>query len=176
MQIQTDRLLLRQWSDEDRLPFQAMSSDSDVMRYFPNLLSTSEADDLILRLSDEIEQLGFGVCAVECRETKEFIGCVGLHKLVDQYDFAPCIEIAWRLAKSAWGQGYATEAASASLKYAFTELGMAEVVALTARVNLPSQKVMKRLGMDFSHSFEHPAIEKESELCDHVLYTIRSYN
>ena len=176
MQIQTDRLLLRQWSDEDRLPFQAMSSDSDVMRYFPNLLSTSEADDLILRLSDEIEQLGFGVCAVECRETKEFIGCVGLHKLVDQYDFAPCVEIAWRLAKSAWGQGYATEAASASLKYAFTELGMAEVVALTAGVNLPSQKVMKRLGMDFSHSFEHPAIEKESELCDHVLYTIRSYN
>ena len=174
MQIKTDRLLLRQWSEEDRLPFHLMSSDPEVMRYFPKPLSANEADELILRLSDEIEQLGFGVCAVECRETKEFIGCVGLHKLVDQYDFAPCVEIAWRLAKSAWGQGYATEAASASLKHAFTELGMDEVVALTARVNQPSQKVMQRLGMGFSHSFDHPAIEKESELCDHVLYTIRS--
>ena len=63
MQIKTDRLLLRQWSEEDRLPFHLMSSDPEVMRYFPKPLSANEADDLILRLSDEIKELGFGVCA-----------------------------------------------------------------------------------------------------------------
>ena len=93
-----------------------------------------------------------------------------------QVPFAPCIEVAWRLAPQHWGQGYATEAALASLSFAFGVLHLEEVLAWTTPANRPSRRVMEKLGMtrDPSEDFDHPGLPEGHPLRRHVLYRIRS--
>ena len=176
MKIETERLILRPWVQEDREPFRQMSADSEVMKYFPSTLSSDEADSLISRQSALIESKGFGVCAVECKETNEFAGCVGLHQIDSDFHFAPATEIAWRLRPQFWGKGYASEAARACLEYGFRELGLDEVIAYTTWNNLPSQNLMKRLGMKYSESFMHPKLAIDHNLCKHVLYRVKGHD
>ena len=89
----------------------------------------------------------------------DFIGFVGLHVPKDHLPCSPCFEIGWRLAKPYWGKGYASEAATAALDYAFTELQLDEVLSFTAVANLPSEAVMKRIGMtNTGNNFMHPDI------------------
>jgi len=103
----------------------------------------------------------------------KFMGFVGLHTPSDALPFAPCVEIGWRLAKPHWGKGYATEAAMASLNFAFAELSLNQVVAFTAVANNRSQAVMQKLGMtNTGNNFMHPDIELSHPLCEHVLYKI----
>ena len=85
----------------------------------------------------------------------------------------PCVEVGWRLTRSAWGRGFATEAARASLAYGFDVLALDEIVSLTALVNTPSRRVMHRLGMqNTGRDFDHPAVADESPLRRHCLYAI----
>lgn len=86
--------------------------------------------------------------------------------------FAPCVEICWRLAAPYWYRGYATEAARTSLRYAFTQLDLDEVVSFTAVLNLRSRAVMEKLGLSFHSNFLHPDIAPSDPLREHVLYTI----
>jgi RimJ/RimL family protein N-acetyltransferase len=89
---------------------------------------------------------------------------------------APAVEAAWRLHPDTWGQGYATEAALASLRHGFDAVGLDEIVAFTARSNTRSQGVMSRLGMvrEPQGDFEHPGLPSESPLRAHVLYRIEA--
>ncbi|MCH2190964.1 MAG: GNAT family N-acetyltransferase [Gammaproteobacteria bacterium] len=176
MKIDTKRLIIRPWLQEDKKPFRKMSADMEVMKYFPNTLSSSEADELIDRLSVLIKKKGFGVCALECKQTNEFAGCVGLHDIHADFHFAPATEILWRLRPKFWGKGYASEAAHACLKFGFQELGLDEIIAYTTWNNVPSQNLMKRLGMKYSASFMHPQLAIEHNLCNHVLYKLRVQN
>lgn len=171
--LETERLYLKQWQKTDFEPFAEMNSDKEVMRYFPKVLSSEESDAMALGCQSLIEKNGWGFWAVSLKDTKAFIGFVGLYQPHHNFPFSPCIEIAWRLRKEYWGYGYATEAANAALKFAFEELKLKQVVSFTACSNRPSQRVMERIGMtNKQEDFFHPAIEENHPLAKHVLYKI----
>lgn len=175
IQPQTERLLLRQWRDEDREPFAEMNADPRVMEYFPALLSREESDAAIDRQLVHIEQYGWGFWALERLEDSRFMGFVGIKNVSDNLPFAPAVEIGWRLGVPYWGHGYATEAARASLDVAFQTLGLDEVVSFAVVNNRPSRAVMERLGMrEAPHTFEHPQLPEGSPLRRHCLYRLAS--
>lgn len=173
---QTPRLLLRQWRAADREPFAAMSVDPEVMRFFPAPLNRQESDAMADKCEMLIAERGWGVWAVEQRVDQRFIGFVGLHVPQPDLPFSPCVEIAWRLARHAWHQGLATEAARAALQAGFGQLQLPDIVAFTTITNLPSQSVMQRLGMerDAAADFDHPALACDHPLKPHVLYRINA--
>ncbi|MFF1821696.1 GNAT family N-acetyltransferase [Kribbella sp. NPDC058245] len=170
--LTTDRLLLRQWRDSDREPFAALNADPEVMRYFPSVRPREESDALIDRETALIADRGWGLWAMEVRETGQFIGFTGLAVPTFEADFLPGVEIGWRLAKGAWGNGYATEAASAVLDIGFGPAGLSEIISFTAATNVPSQRVMQRIGMIHSADFYHPRLPDGHPLRPHVLYRI----
>lgn len=173
--IETERLYLRQWQASDFATFAKMNADPEVMQYFPKLLPAALSDVIANKCQQLIEDNGWGFWAVSLKDGSEkcddFIGFVGLNEVHKDMPFAPAVEIAWRLRKEYWGQGYATEAARAALNFAFTELTLHEVVAFTAVINKRSQLLMKRLGMiDTQQNFYHPMLSPEHRLAKHVLY------
>ncbi|WUJ72553.1 GNAT family N-acetyltransferase [Kribbella soli] len=172
--LTTDRLLLRQWRDSDREPFAALNADPAVMEHFPALQTREQSDALIDRNIPELDGRGWGLWAMEVKDTGEFIGFTGLNVPSFEAPFLPGVEIGWRMAKGAWGNGYATEAARAALAYGFGPAGLDEIVSFTAIPNLPSQRVMRRIGMvhDEAGDFDHPRIEDGHRLQRHVLYRI----
>ncbi len=170
--IRTERLILRQWQDEDLYPFSQMCRDKDVMEFFPKLLTEEESYSMGRKIKSLIAERGWGFWAIEIPGQRKFVGFVGLHIPKESMPFSPCVEIGWRLAKQYWGMGYATEAASESLRYAFTHLGLKEVVSFTTVRNIRSQAVMEKIGMSYASKFEHPDLEPSDPLCEHVLYKI----
>lgn len=145
--LKTERLLLRPWCDEDLAPFAAMNADPEGMRYFPATLSHAESDALAGRILEGFAARGFGNWAVEVPGVTPFVGFVGLSVPRFEAPFMPCVEIGWRLARACWGKGYATEAARAALAFGFGNLKLPEIVSFTVVANLPSRRVMERLGM-----------------------------
>lgn len=169
----TDRLLLRQWQPSDLETFAKITSNPEVMQFFPKILNRQQSDELANQIKYLIEIKGWGLWAVELLETQEFIGCIGMHPQPSKFDFSPCIEIGWRLDPKFWNRGYATEGAHACLRFAFEELGFEEIVAFTAKHNLASQKVMEKIGMRFSHDFLHPDFDDHHPLREEKLYRIK---
>lgn len=168
----TNRLVLREWVPSDRVSFAEMNADPRVMRYFPAPLTRKESDALVDHVEAHFEKHGFGPWAVEIPGVTEFAGFIGLSVPNFVAHFTPCVEIGWRLAVEHWGQGYATEGASAVLDYAFNSLQLHEVVSFTTKENRPSRRVMERIGMvyDESGDFEHPNLAEGHPLRPHVLY------
>ncbi|HEY4346024.1 MAG TPA: GNAT family N-acetyltransferase [Gaiellaceae bacterium] len=175
-ELNTERLLLRQWKASDLEPFAELNADPETMRYFPAPLTRAESDALVDRASAQIHERGWGIWAVEVRSTGDFIGFVGLDVPRFEAHFTPAVEIGWRLLRADWGHGYATEAARASLAFGFDELRLDEIVAMTVVANDRSRRVMERLGMthDPGDDFEHPLLEEASPLRRHVLYRLAS--
>lgn len=151
-----------------------MNADSIVMEYFVSPLSRLQSDAVIDRFRADFADKGFCPWAVELVETGTFIGFVGFHSVPDEMPFAPAVEVGWRLGASHWGWGYASEAGSAALQFAFEVLDLDEVVSFTAASNLRSQRVMTRLGMvrDSVSDSEHPALPEGHSLRPHVLYRL----
>ncbi|MDX6433046.1 MAG: hypothetical protein QOE54_5412 [Streptosporangiaceae bacterium] len=172
--LRTERLVLRRWRYTDREPFAAMNADPEVMEHFPAALTSDESDALIDRIETRIDQRGFGFWALEIAETGQFIGFTGLSEPRFEAHFTPAVEIGWRLARSSWGHGYASEAARRALTFAFDDLALAEVVSFTSHTNLRSQRVMKRIGMtnDPADDFGHPALEDGHPQRRHVLWRV----
>ncbi len=171
--IQTDRLRLRQWSEKDKKPFSRMCADPHVMRYFPSTMSEIESNKLIEKIARTVDEQGFGFWAAELRESDEFIGFIGLSPIADGYEFAPTVEIGWRLMRVAWGNGYASEGAKAALRFGFETLKLPEIMSMTAVINKPSENVMKKLGMHRQQdTFMHPSLPIDSELREHLLYRL----
>ena len=174
--IESERLILRPWRQSDFAPFAALNGDPEVMEYFPDTLSREDSDALALRIKERIETEGFGFFAVEVKDGPEFIGMVGpsVPPYGAQLPCGPCTEVGWRLSREAWGKGYASEAAAASLDFAFGVLERGEVVAFTAVQNERSQAVMRRIGMtrDESADFDHPLLPDGHRLLRHALYRI----
>lgn len=171
--LETQRLRLRQWRDEDYPPFARLNADPRVMRYFPTTLSRERSDVMADTLRTLIAERGWGLWAVEESCSGCFVGFVGLHVPSADLPFSPCVEIGWRLVAEYWGRGYATEAAREALRFGFESLGLAEIVSFTAVANLRSRVVMERLG--FRHggeTFDHPAVEEGHPLRLHVLYRL----
>ena len=157
--LRTDRLLLRGWRHEDRDAFAEMNADPEVMEHFPATLTRAESDAFVDRIEQHFKDHNFGFWAVEA--DGRFIGYTGLsvlrfHASWMEHRERPVVDVGWRLARSAWGNGYATEAATACLRYAFDALERREVVSLTVVGNLRSRAVMERLGMREFVEYDQP--------------------
>lgn len=139
----TARLTLRRWTAGDREPFAALNADPEVMRYFPAALDREASDRLADYADGCFDRLGFGLSAVEQRSDGRFAGFVGLHRMRWYPDD---VEIGWRLARWAWGRGYATEAARAWVARA-RELGLPRLVSVVDPGNAASLAVTRKLGM-----------------------------
>jgi ribosomal-protein-alanine N-acetyltransferase len=148
------------------------------MESLPRRLSRDESDAAAARIRTTIEQRGWGFWAVEVKgagDTAEaFIGFVGLSVPSFDAHFTPCVEIGWRLAKEHWGCGYASEAAAASLRFAFENLRLQQIIAFTVPLNKRSIRVMERIGMsrDLAGDFEHPKLPPGHPFRPHVLYRV----
>lgn len=171
-ELRTRRLLLRQWRESDHEPFAALNADPAVMEHFPGPLDRAQSDALLAREQVRIAERGWGLWAVEVVASGEFIGFVGLADQDLGFDWTPAVEIGWRLAERAWGHGFATEAAAATLAHAFETLELDEVVSFTASTNTPSQAVMQRIGLQLhpASPFDHPRLKPGHRLEEHVLY------
>ena len=169
-ELRTERLLLRRWRDSDREPFAALNADPEVRRYFPWVQDRAASDASIDLYEERFASQGFGLWALELLDTGEFIGYTGLNPLPGDVPGAGGMEVGWRLARRAWGHGYATEAGTAAVEVGLDRVGLGEVFSITAVLNVPSQAVMRRLGMKLYTSFDHPRIDSGHPLRPHVLY------
>lgn len=180
MKLTTERLFLRPFRDDDRQSNADIFGDPDVRRYSLGVLDDRSANSRLNRFVTELQQMGYGMLAVEDRRDGRFIGTLGLTGFGDALKASipsqPSLQIAWQLAKHAWGKGLATEGAQAVLSYAFRNLHPPEIVAITAQINAPSRRVMDKIGMlyDPSDDFSHPDIPMGHPLAPHVLYRITS--
>jgi RimJ/RimL family protein N-acetyltransferase len=172
--LMTGRLVLRRWRDSDREPFAALNADPRVMEHFPDMLSREQSDAMIDRIESMFDDQGFGLWAVEVAGSGEFIGFTGLSVPRFEAPFMPAVEVGWRLARSAWGYGYASEAARRALDVAFDDLGRSEIVSFTTTANTRSAAVMERIGMthDPADDFDHPMLAEGHPMRRHVLYRI----
>ena len=151
----TERLVMREWNLSDIEPFSQMCADPNVMRYFPSVMTYDECAAFVDRVNQRHTEDGFGLWVVEVDGL--FAGFTGLARANFRTAFTPCVEVGWRLAKWAWGKGYASEAAKEALRIGFEQHKISEIFSFTTQTNLPSEAVMKRIGMkrrgdlDFDH-------------------------
>ncbi|HEY3948154.1 GNAT family N-acetyltransferase [Phenylobacterium sp.] len=144
--IETPRLLLRRWRDTDWPAFAAMNADPEVMHDLGGPITRAESDGKLDRYAAAFDRDGLSRWVIEDRGSAEFLGYAGLlHRA--SHPLGAHFDLAWRLERTAWGRGYATEAASAALNDAFMRVGLVEAFAYTSRENLRSQAVMARLGL-----------------------------
>jgi len=179
MKLETERLILRPWEERDRAPMAGIHGDPHVRRFFPKVLTPEETTADIDLAIERARTNGFHFQAAELKETGELIGLIGLGFVPDATKEAipshPNVEIGWVIGSKFWGKGLAPEAARAWLAHAWS-LGLPEVVAFTARLNLPSQRVMQKIGMvyDPADDYFHPKIPEGHPLRPHVLYRARN--
>jgi RimJ/RimL family protein N-acetyltransferase len=175
VEVETDRLRLRQWTCADYESFAALNADPKVMEFFPSVLTRAESDAMADRCAGLIREKGWGPWAVELKPRGGFVGLVGLHTPSSELPFSPCVEVLWRLAIEHWGKGLASEAARAACEFGFRSLELEEIVSFTVVGNRRSRAVMERLGMQLSGTFEHPALPVGHPLSLHCLYRLRGH-
>ncbi len=172
--LHTDRLRLREWRETDHDPYASLNADPVVMEHFPAPLTRSASDAHIEEMKRRFARGEPSLWAVEVTDSGTFVGFTGLFAPSFDASFTPCVEVGWRFARDAWGKGYATEAAAAAITFGFDEHGLDEILSFATTTNLPSQRVMQRLGMthDPADDFDHPRVDPASPLCRHVLYRL----
>ena len=174
--IETDRLILRTWKDEDASAYFDINQDPKVIEFLPKALSTQQVKDFISAMNDQYIKSNYTLFAAELKKTGELIGFIGLSYIDWQAPFTPLHEIGWRLGSLYWGKGYATEGAKAVLNYGFNHCGLEEIVSFTVPMNKRSIRVMEKIGMqhDRAGDFAHPKLPRDHKLSKHVLYRIKS--
>ncbi|MDH0647534.1 GNAT family N-acetyltransferase [Pseudomonas sp. GD03858] len=175
MLIETPRLRLRPWQAQDVAPFAIANADPDVRRYYyPAILAADETAAMIAECEEHLQAHGFGFVAVERKADGQLVGGVGLSQAGDEIPGGPHVEIGWILAREHWRQGYAFEAASACLQYAWSTLMLPEVIGYTSAINQPSRALMEKLGMrsDPAEDFADATVPLGNPLRPHVLYRI----
>jgi len=163
--VHTDRLTLRRWRAEDREPFAAINADPEVMRFIGTgaVLGRGLSDDLIARFEREWSERGFGLWALSARDDPDeaLLGFCGLTVPMFLPSVLPAVEVGWRLARDAWGRGYATEAARAAVAFGLDEArGIQEILAIVDPANERSLRVCSKLGMTARPDRTHPATRR----------------
>jgi RimJ/RimL family protein N-acetyltransferase len=174
MKLETDRLILRRFRPEDTDAMVAINADPQVMECFPSTMSREETLAHLARVKAHWTENNFGLFAVEIRDTGQMIGFTGLSIPPYETPATPCVEVGWRMTPTAWGKGYATEAATACLNWGFNEIDLNEIVSFTFEGNTRSRRVMERLGMTHNtqDDFDHIMLPADSPLLRHVLYRL----
>lgn len=151
-----------------------MNADPEVMTYMSRLLDRAASDLFLARIQEHWDAHGFGLWAIERRDDGAFLGFAGLSAPAFEAHFTPAVEVGWRLARTAWGHGYATEAGAAALDHGFEVLGLPEIVSFTAAGNERSRRVMERLHMthDPADDFDYPVVPPGHPVRRQVLYRL----
>jgi RimJ/RimL family protein N-acetyltransferase len=173
--IHTDRLVLRPAVDADRDAIAALNAHPKVGAWLGGVRDRAASDAFVDRVHAHEFEHGFGFWVVERQTDTRVIGMTGVWWVPPEMDMPGVVEIGWRFHPDAWGQGYATEAAKAALAYGFETLKLPEIIAFTARTNLASQSVMRRIGMrhDPVRDFDHPGLAEDDPLRQHVVFVAR---
>ncbi|WP_293901468.1 GNAT family N-acetyltransferase [Phenylobacterium sp.] len=173
--IETERLILRPYREDDRPAFAALNGHPEVGDWLGGALDPAASDTLMDRVGGQIAERGFGFWGAERRADGRLVGMIGLLVMGDDLPAPGAIELGWRLHPDAQGSGLATEGALAARDWAFTNLDVAEVVAITAHANVRSQAVMRKLGMtpDPARDFDHPRLAQDHPLRRHVFFTVQ---
>jgi len=154
----SERLGFRNWQEADIEPMSALNADPDVMEFFPSIKSKKETAQFVLRMQNQQKEKGFCYYAVDRLDTQEFIGFIGFGWQTFEASFNPSVDIGWRLSKSNWGMGFATEGAVQCLKYGFEKLAFNKVNSIASVGNKKSTNVMQKIGMQEVMNFEHPLL------------------
>lgn len=165
-QLETERLRLRRWRNDDHNSFAAICADPDVMRFIGDgsTRTAEEASCAIAHFEKEWDERGFGMFAVELRRTEEFIGFTGLSRPDFMPELLPSVEIGWRLGKAHWSKGYATEAACTALAFGASVLANEKVVSICQVGNNASTRIMEKIGLKFDRRSIDPTCGREVEV------------
>ncbi len=172
--FKSERLGFRTWRKDDVEEFAKLNADKEVMEHFPKLLSKEEVVIFIEKLQSHFDLNGYTYYVTEILGTKEFIGMIGIAFQEYNTKFTPAIDIGWRLKRSAWGSGFATEGAKRCLDYAFNELGITKIISVCTINNIKSENVMKKVGMTKIGTFNHPDMSEHPDFEKHNCYEIKS--
>jgi RimJ/RimL family protein N-acetyltransferase len=157
-EIRTPRLLLRRWFDDDLVALSEIHADPAVMRNIgdgkPRSLEQTAQD--VEAWEEEWDEEGFGTFAVELLGSGELAGAVGLTVAATPDAIAGQVAIGWRLGRVFWGQGYASEAAHATLEFALQDRGLDRVVAVCRADDSASANVLGKLGMQAEGTAQDP--------------------
>ena len=175
--IQTERLILRNYREDERDRFAALNADPVVGEWLGGVMTRGASDEAFDRRRADIARDGFGLWAAARGSDDLVIGSVGLRRLPIDWDHPMRgeVEVGWRLFPEFWGAGHATEAAAACLAFGFSHLNLEEIVSFTADTNRRSEAVMRRIGMtrDPARDFDHPALAPGHPLRRHIVYVAR---
>ncbi len=175
MELNTKRLLLRQWQPKDHELMAVINADPEVMEFYPSCQTREQSFKMTNYMESLIAERAWGFWAVETKHDQQFIGFVGLHQPNYDLPVKPCIEVGWRLKKQAWGKGYAPEAAKEALNFAFSQLKLDCVYSFASVINTRSISVMEKIGMfNTNNNFAHPMVPPDHKLTEHVLYKIEN--
>lgn len=172
--LETGRLILREWHDADAAALHAICNDPEVMEFLGPLLSTADVEAAIKRQRGFQNDHGYCYWAVERKADGAMIGFCGIMPGPPGVPHAGAPDIGWRLARSAWGQGYAREAAQATLDWSWRNISDERIWAITVPANRRSWGLMERLGMQRHHDgdFDHPNVPDGSLIKRHITYSI----
>ncbi len=175
--IATDRLVLRSWRNDDLAAWLAINAEPEVAYWLGGALDPARSQAAFEAARRAIAADGHGMWAAERKADGAVIGSIGARRIPAEWEhpMAGEVELGWRLTRAAWGMGYASEGAAASLAWAFANLDRAEIVAFTAPSNARSQAVMRRIGMTRApaRDFDHPALDPGHPLRRHVVFMAR---
>ena len=160
--LMTERLLLRRWREQDVEPFAAICADPEVMRYIGSgaVRTYEQTRASVAAFEEEWDEKGYGLFALEVRELGRLIGFTGLSEPKFLPEILPAVEIGWRLARSSWGNGYATEAARAALCFGLNTLRLPELVSIYQVGNGASAQIMHKIGMRFDRETIDPTNDR----------------
>jgi RimJ/RimL family protein N-acetyltransferase len=175
MIFETQRLIIRNYRDEDRPVFAAIGGNPQARTYNGGVLTPAESDSFIDKQIETIDRIGCGFAVVERKTDGAVVGDVGIRPVPDELPFGKNeFEIGWQLDPQYFGKGYASESAKVWTTHGFRELQLDEVVTYTATLNTASENVMKRIGMtrDPSRDFDHPKMPQGHPLRPQIVYSI----
>lgn len=168
----SERLGFRNWKDSDLDKMLELNLDPEVMEHFPSTQDRAMTKAFIKRMQDEYKQYRFCYFALELKETQEFIGFIGISNQDYGKKLGKFVDIGWRLKKSVWGNGYATEGAKKCIQYAKEQIGLSEIFSVASKTNVNSIAVMKKIGMKEVTEFTHPKLIDYPHIKRCMLYQI----
>lgn len=164
------RLGFRNWHFADIDKMHEINSDEKVMEFFPGIPTKEQTAEFVERMKKQFEDKKFCYFAVDKLHDSEFIGFIGLSEQTYEADFTPCVDIGWRIKRSEWNNGFATEGAKKCLEYALNDLHLKNVYSVAPKVNTKSEHIMAKIGMKKQYEFEHTLLVNNNRLKTCVLY------
>ena len=174
--FQSERLGFRNWIDSDTPKMIDISSDPDVMEFFPAIATKIQTVDFIDKMKLMYIEKGYCYFAVDQLKDESFIGFIGLCYQTYESQFTPSVDIGWRLNKKYWNNGLATEGAKKCLDYAFNVIELESIISTTPITNTKSIRVMEKIGMQKLTEFKHPRLKFNEKLKNCVCYEITNLN